>query len=190
MENSTLLKTGVDLFQIRKELIESTLWVDQDGLPNRPATRAGTSRIQLRTNKKIPGKHYHDIHETCDLEAWHVLSHTRDFVLEAARILNGTVGHVRVTSLCGGGEITPHIDVGEYCAIRDRYHLVIDAPMGTEFVAGDEKVVMREGEFWWFDNKQQHHVKNLGDTPRVHLVFDLLPRRAAWSTAGLAPLLP
>jgi hypothetical protein len=174
MKNFKLLKDKIDLSDIRQELRQSALWVNQDALVNRQATRAGTERIQLRTNKKIAGKHYHDIQETCDLEAWDTLLHTRNFVLEAASALDGEIGHVRVTSLRGGGEILPHIDVGEYCAIRDRYHLVIEASRGTEFVSGGERVVMREGEFWWFDNKQEHYVRNLGEMPRIHLIFDLL----------------
>ena len=85
------------------------------------------------------------------------------------------MGHVRVTNLRGGAEIIPHVGIGQYCAIRDRYHLVINAEAGTEFTAGDETVVMRENELWWFDNKKIHSVKNLGPSPRTHLIFDVRP---------------
>jgi hypothetical protein len=70
------------------------------------------------------------------------------------------------------GRPGPHADIDEYDAVRDCYHLVIDAPAGTEFIAGDEQVVMEENELWWFDNKKRHCVRNVG--ARVHLVFDLL----------------
>lgn len=173
MKNFLLLKYNLNLSNIRDELDWSDLWVDLDTLPNRPETQAGSVRIQLRTNKKIPGKHYHDIHETRDLPAWNILSSTRIFVTDFANEFGGEIGHVRVTNLRGNGEIIPHIDVGEYCFVRDRFHLVINSPKGTQFTAGGETVIMEEGQLWWFDNKVVHSVKNLCDRPRTHLIFDL-----------------
>jgi hypothetical protein len=175
MQNFRQLKSGLNLNSIRWELKVSDLWIDMDGRPNRPKTHANTGRIQLRTNKRIPGKSYHDIHETVDLAAWNVLIHTREFLLGFLREVGGELGHVRVTNLSPHAEIPAHVDVGEYCAIRDRYHLVINSESGTLFTAGDETVTMQENELWWFDNKKIHSVRNLGGKPRTHLVFDILP---------------
>jgi hypothetical protein len=175
MKSFQLIKSGLNLDAIREELAASDLWVDMDKLPNRPRTHANTDRIQLRTNRRVAGKSYHDIHETIDLPAWNILTQTRQFILEFLRELGGELGHVRVTDLSAGAEIPAHIDVGEYCAIRDRYHLVINSECGTLFTAGEETITMRENELWWFDNKQMHRVKNLNSSPRTHLVFDILP---------------
>jgi hypothetical protein len=175
LEKFERLKANLILNQIRDELLHSDLWVNLDSLPNRPRTWAGTSRIQLRTNQKIPGRHYHDVQETQDLPAWRTLTHTRNFVIDFAREVTGEIGHVRAASLRGGAEIIPHVDIGEYCAVRNRYHLVIVSKNGTEFIAGDERVTMNENELWWFDNKSLHSVRNPGDVPRIHLVFDILP---------------
>jgi hypothetical protein len=164
MRNFRLLRSGLNLETIRAELEASDLWVDMDGRPNRPQTHANTDRIQLRTNRRIPGKSYHDIHETVDLPAWNVLTRTREFVLGFLCEVGGELGHVRVTNLSPHAEIPAHIDVGEYCALRDRYHLVINSKQGTEFTVGDETVTMRENELWWFDNKKMHSVRNLGGT--------------------------
>jgi hypothetical protein len=174
MENFKLLKSGLNLNVIRAELDASDLWLDMDGRPNRPETQANTDRIQLRINQRIPGKHHHDIQETVDLPAWTILTHTREFVLGFLREVGGELGHVRVTNLRPHAEIPAHIDVGEYCALRDRYHLVINSEKGTEFTVGDETVTMHEDQLWWFDNKKMHSVRNLGGTPRTHLVFDIL----------------
>jgi phosphoenolpyruvate-protein kinase (PTS system EI component) len=167
--------TGLCIEAIRAELEASDLWVDMDSRTDRPKTYANTFRIQLRTNLRIAGKSYHDIHETRDLPAWKVLTETRRFVLGFLSEIGGELGHVRVTNLAGNAEITPHVDIGEYCAIRDRYHLVINSENGTLFTSGDETVTMRENELWWFDNKQMHSVRNLSESPRTHLVFDVLP---------------
>lgn len=173
MQNFRLIAADLDLRCIREELDRSNLWVDMDMQQNRQKTRASTLRIQLRTNQQIEGKHYHDIHETRDLAAWAQLPHTRSFVERFAGQADGEIGRVRVAKLRAGAEIVPHIDIGEYCAIRDRYHVVVYSPKGTQFVAGDERVIMKENEMWWFDNKKIHHVKNLGNTPRTHIVFDI-----------------
>jgi hypothetical protein len=174
VKNFRLIKSGVNLTAIRQELRNCHLWVDLGARKNSPATHADSDRIQLRTNQSVEGVHYRDVHETIDLPAWTVLSATRQFVVDFANLTSATIGHVRVTNLRAGAQIIPHIDIGEYCAIRDRYHLAINTH-GTQFTAGDETVIMQEGEFWWFDNKKLHHVRNLGDQPRTHLVFDLLP---------------
>ena len=177
MKNFRLIKNGLNLDAIRAELAASTLWVDMDSRGNRPKTQVNTDRIQLRANRQIPGRHYHNIHETVDLPAWrYPQSHQRDrFVLGFLREVGGDLGHVRVTSLNPGAEIPEHIDVGEYCAIRNRYHLVINSGQGTLFTSGDETVTMHENELWWFDNKKVHSVRNLGASPRTHLVFDICP---------------
>jgi hypothetical protein len=175
MKNFRLIKNGLNLDAIRAELTESTLWVDMDSRGNRPKTQVNTDRIQLRANRQIPGRHYHNIHETVDLPAWNILTHSREFVLGFLREVGGDLGHVRVTSLNPYAEIPEHIDVGEYCAIRNRYHLVISSAHGTLFTSGDETVTMHENELWWFDNKKLHSVRNLGSSPRTHLVFDICP---------------
>jgi hypothetical protein len=173
LKNFKLIGAELDLSHIREEVERSTLWVDMDTRPGRQKTRASTLRIQLRSNQTIMGTHYHDIHETRDLEAWAKLPRTRGFVERFAGQAGGEIGHVRVAQLRAGAEIVPHIDIGEYCAVRDRYHVVVNSPKGTQFVVGDEHVIMRENEMWWFDNKKIHSVKNLGDSPRMHIVFDV-----------------
>ena len=179
MKNFRLIKSGADLDAIRTELEASNLWVDMGARPNKPKTHANTARIQLRTNRHISGKSYHDIHETVDLPPWNILAATRQFVLEFLSQVGGELGHVRVTNLNDSAVIPAHIDIGEYCSIRDRYHLVINSEHGTLFSAGNEVVTMSENDLWWFDNKQIHSVTNLSCTPRTHLVFDILPRVAS-----------
>jgi len=112
MKNFKLLRSALDLQAIRGELRESQLWVDRHAASNAPATHRHTDRIQLRTNPRIEGQHYHDIQQGIDLLAWHALRHTRQFVQATVEELGGTVGHVRVTNLRGGAEIIPHVGIG------------------------------------------------------------------------------
>ncbi len=70
----------------------------------------------------------------------------------------------------------PHRDAGDYYRVRDRYHLVLRSPLGSFLRAGDQTVLMREGELWVFNNKIRHTAWNPARVPRIHLIFDLLPR--------------
>lgn len=177
MQNFHLLKSNLDLRAIRSELSRSLLWVDMNSTDNPARTQRNTARIQLRANVEIAGKHYHEIHATRSLSGWQQLTATRQFVVEFAQEVGGEIGRVRVANLSAGAAVIPHIDVGSYCASRDRYHLVINSEQGTRFVAGDESVTMHENELWWFDNRKMHSVYNPGSQSRTHLIFDLLPRR-------------
>ena len=77
--------------------------------------------------------------------------------------------------LLPGMRVFPHIDVGAYYRIRDRFHLVLKSPAGSPLTAERETVVMREGELWVFDNKVTHEAANRSEDLRVHLIFDVLP---------------
>jgi len=80
-------------------------------------------------------------------------------------------------------QVYRHIDTGAYYRVRDRYHFVLRSDGGSPLTSGDERCVLHEGQLWWFDNKLPHEAFNPGDTWRIHLIFDLLPRIAGQSSA-------
>ena len=110
-----------------------------------------------------------------------------DFLKHIADDQDSLLSRAKIVCLPAGRRVYPHVDRGEYYRVRNRYHLVLRSSMGSWLKAGDEEVRMREGELWWFDNKQMHEAFNDGDQDRIHMIFDLLPRaRAAevFSTAA------
>lgn len=88
-----------------------------------------------------------------------------------------------IVRLKPSGRVYPHVDRGSYYEFRDRYHLVLVSPGGSELSSGGERVVLQEGEVWWFDNKRVHSARNLSADWRVHAIFDLLSLRANCSPA-------
>ena len=74
-------------------------------------------------------------------------------------------------SLPVGGEVGQHIDIGEYYQTRDRYHLAIQG--AYDYTVGGETVRVEAGDLIWFDNKQSHGTKNVGDVVRITFVFDV-----------------
>jgi aspartyl/asparaginyl beta-hydroxylase (cupin superfamily) len=114
----------------------------------------------------------------------------RDFLLRTAQELGASPGRAKLVSLPPGRRVYPHIDRGEYYRLHARFHLVLRSPQGSFLRAGDEEITMREGELWWFDNKQVHEAHNHGDENRIHLIFDLLPRASRGLAFGQDALEP
>jgi hypothetical protein len=71
----------------------------------------------------------------------------------------------------------PHFDRGLYYLIRDRYHAVIKSPAGSRFQCGDQISTWHTGQVWWFNNHLVHQAFNDGSDERIHVIFDVLPKR-------------
>jgi len=141
-------------------------------------------RVQRETNtiplrgpaRPIPeGVHNNDHHPSERTELAARFPVIMGFVEDFARELGGELGRVNVVRLQPRGQVYRHIDHGDYYRLRDRYHLILQSPSGSVMEAGGETVRMREGELWWFDNKQPHEAFNESGDWRVHVIFDVLP---------------
>lgn len=142
--------------------------------------------IPLRGLRKsrIGGRKRRDVHESRWTSASRHFPVACRFLCEIAEDRDAMLGRARIVCLPAGRRVYPHIDRGDYYAVRDRYHLVLRSAAGSWLKAGDEAVRMKEGELWWFDNKQLHEAFNDGDQDRIHMIFDLLPRSFAGSVLG------
>ena len=137
-----------------------------------------TENIFLRAAKKPlpPGaKNANDVHESRVLRMAAKFPRTLAFCERVARSTGGHLGRATLVALLPGSKVYPHIDTGAYYRIRDRYHLVLRSRDGSPLTAGDETVVMGEGELWVFNNKIRHSARNPSSEPRIHLIFDVLP---------------
>ena len=110
----------------------------------------------------------------------------RQFLKDFAKAEGGLLSRAKIVCLPAGCRVYPHIDRGDYYRLRTRYHLVLRSAKGSWLKAGNEEVRMREGELWWFDNKQIHEAVNDGDQDRIHMIFDLLPRSRSIEAFGAA----
>ena len=92
---------------------------------------------------------------------------------------------VRLMKLApGGGTLERHTDQADPdSGVQDgraaRFHIPLITNPGVIFttwdVHGSEKDVhMKEGEVWYLDTRKPHRAVNRGDTPRVHLVIDVV----------------
>jgi len=170
----------IDIASIRNEINASAhLWLDNTSRQQNIKVQRETHTIFLRSAKKpfpqgVSGNDIHLSSETKNSALFPFLMRT---LQEFANHVEGKLSRVTVVRLQPESRVYPHIDEGEYYKYRDRYHIVVDSPSGSEMVAGNEKITWREGEFWWFDNKAMHEAYNKGEDHRVHIIFDVLPNK-------------
>ena len=162
------------------------MWLADTSRQRKVRCQRDTRNIFLRAPRKPlpPGaKNANDVHESRLAPAAAKFPHSLAFCERVAREQGGTLGRATLVTLLPKCRVFPHVDTGAYYRIRDRFHLVLSSPGGSRLTAGDETVVMREGECWVFNNKIRHWADNPSEVPRVHLIFDLLfaPGRGYYS---------
>ena len=179
-KNFALMKAGVDVGPMLEEIDgQPQLWDADTRRQTNIQVQRETSSIPLRgALKPIPDgvnqNNWHPSRRTpyadrCPrIYAW-----VEQFVNE----LGGDLSRISVVRLNPHGRVYPHIDEGDYYKVRDRYHLVLRSPGGSEMNSGGEEVVFRDGELWWFNNKAVHDAFNPSAEGRIHVIFDVLPSR-------------
>ncbi len=159
---------------------EPEIWLTDTSRQRKVRCQRNTRNIFLRSARKPlpPGAtNANDVHESRVSPAAKEFPRTLAYCQRVADAMGGLLGRATLVSLLPECKVLPHIDVGAYYRIRDRFHLVLKSSRGSPLTAEDETVVMQEGELWVFNNKARHWADNRSDEPRVHLIFDVLPPR-------------
>lgn len=179
LKNFRKIEDRVDVLPIAAELAsQPEAWLAQTGRQRvRVQREALAIPIRGLRRSKLVGRNRRDVHESRYTTLSRSFPAARRFIESVARELDATLARAKIVDLPPGARVHAHVDRGEYYARRDRYHLVIESA-GCPMRAGDEIVVMRPGELWWFDNKTEHEAWNDSDSPRIHLIFDLEPGRS------------
>ena len=179
MRHFTRLAEGVDTGPLLAELdAEPDLWLADTSRQRKVRCQRHTRNIFLRSPRKPlpPGaKNANDVHESRVTRAAAKFPRALAFCEAVAGDRGAALGRATLVALLPGSRVYPHVDAGAYYRVRDRLHLVLRSAEGSPLSAGEETVVMREGELWAFDNKVRHWAHNPSEEPRVHLIFDLLP---------------
>ena len=154
------------------------MWLVDTSRQRKVRCQRNTQNIFLRAPRKPlpPGeKNANNVHESRMAPAAKKFPCALAFCERIAEELEATLGRATLVTLLPKSQVFPHVDTGSYYRIRDRLHLVLKSPQGSPLAAGNETVVMHEGELWVFDNKIRHWAENASSEPRIHLIFDVLP---------------
>ena len=187
--NFTRVREGVDVTGLLKEIeAASEMWLYDTSRQRKVRCQRHTRNIFLRVARKpLPAdaKNANDVHESVYARNARRFPNALKFLHTTAVSERATLGRATLVALPAGKCVYPHRDAGDYYRVRDRYHLVLRSPQGSLLRAGDQTVVMREGEIWVFNNKIEHAAQNPARLTRIHLIFDLLPMPGHGHYVGL-----
>ena len=163
------------------------IWHEHTGRQETAGVQREALAIPIRGLRKSAqaGRARRDVHESRWTSGSVRLPMTRYFLNQIAETEGSILGRAKIVCLPPGHKVYPHVDRGEYYRVRNRYHLILQSS-GSWMRAGNDEVRMRTGELWWFDNNAEHEAMNDGDTDRIHLIFDLLPRALEHVVFGAA----
>ena len=82
------------------------------------------------------------------------------------------MGRVMIVNLKPCGHVTKHNDQGKYADHYQRFHLVLKSNQHCFQTCGNELQRFEVGDVWWFDHKKLHTAHNVGDSSRIHIIFD------------------
>lgn len=159
--------------QVKADLATGPLLGELAAVRNRH-TRVDATALRCVRTSCIGERARRDVHESRWTETSRSLRYTCNFLKAFAAERGVELGRAKIVVLPAGQRIQPHVDRGDYYLFRDRYHVVLKSAAGSWLKAGDEDVVMRAGELWWFNNKTTHEAANLGHEDSIHLIFDAL----------------
>lgn len=175
MKNIRVIKTGIDVSKILAQLKQypedwggQTKMEGTDSLLNHGFPEVSAGVLQLVMGGVLSAEDYVGDTEIC-IPTPAARRHTE--------IMNFMSTRFKKISRCGflslpvGGAVGTHIDIGNYYATRDRYHLSIQG--SYEYTVGNETVLVEPGTLLWFDNKLPHGTRNVGDCVRITFVFDI-----------------
>jgi GNAT superfamily N-acetyltransferase len=180
MNHFTRIPTGFSVDQALNELGANPWMWDQITLRQDfvGSDHKDTQTIYIRGPKVWTGKDYMATDNAQDYFGnINDLPEVAALVREAACAVGARdLGYVMVVRLNPGGRVTPHIDEGPYADHYTRFHLVLSTNRRCVMRSGAEWAHMAEGELWQFDHKAEHEFVNEGDTERIHIIFDAVPR--------------
>lgn len=175
MKNFHLIKSGIDIALLGDQLARSPeLW---DANPQRRGgVHAEMTDIWVRYRAieelKEP-KNYREPHFGVFYPAWHALPALRPIVFDLMRDVEAVhLGAILITRIPPGGQILPHDDRGSWHA--EFHNCKIYVPIANNpdclNICEHDRLVMKTGEAWTFDNLRTHSVENNGDTERITLI--------------------
>ena len=175
MKYFKLIRSDIDVAPLLGEICsQEEAWLIDTGRQSKIRVQRDTNTIFLRAAVPRPDLNVNENQETRLTSLAKQFPLALTFMTEFAREMNCRLSRATIVRLKPGSRVFRHIDEGSYYFLRDRFHLVLQSSAGSVLSSGGEQVRMREGELWWFDNKQYHESANESGDWRIHYIFDLL----------------
>lgn len=170
MENFALIKTGIDVSDLRALLNKTDLW----GTGDLRTDTTEPQHIFLRVNKNVKKNTPAEAVEFYETSVFWQLPEVHPFIFNTFSLMYGTrLGGCLIAKMPPHSSIPEHSDIGPCAYYYDlRLHIVLQA-INVDFHCGSETVQMNTGDMWWFDLNQPHSLVNNSDIERIHLIMDI-----------------
>jgi hypothetical protein len=163
-----------DIAAVQREVAAAeSLWHVDSARQRNVAVQRETQSIALRAARRSPGVALNDTLASAPTALAAHFPVVMQLVGEICAQRGGTPARVMVVRLRPGGRVYPHVDAGAYYRAHDRLHIDVLSESGCMLACAGERVAMRPGEVWQFDNGLEHHAANPGRHWRVHVIFDV-----------------
>lgn len=177
MENMLKVCDNVDVLPLLTELhTHKELW---NSIParteNKNSPHYGADDIWVRYNDPSNLAAGDTPHFAVWYPAYHKLPALRSIIFPLmARFSATQLGGILITRIPPGGSIKPHVDSGWHPAHYPlKLYVVLKGNDKCVNRVGEDRVAMRTGEVWYFDNMVEHAVVNGGDEERITLIICL-----------------
>lgn len=150
------------------------IWIrctEDDWVPYHFKRMTGTNRELTESQYAVYAKSFKN-NQVDDL----LSSYTNVIVDELEKEFNGYAGRVLYARMAPNKKISPHIDPGYYLGVVHRFHVPIITNDNVKFTIDNTVFNMKTGVLYEIDNKLMHGVENLGDSERIHLIIDIIPK--------------
>lgn len=174
------IAAGVEVLPLMLDLYrQPELWDRHTARTGGDGSFKGTSDIWVRfrdpsglVSREAFAEPFHPVF----YDAWHALPHLRPIVFGLmARLEAVALGGVLITRVPAGQQVAPHDDRGRWHPeyYRTKAYLPLATNPQCYSTCGNERVVMKVGEAWLFDNLETHSTVNDGETDRVTLIVSM-----------------
>lgn len=174
-KTTTIRKLGaVDIGALRTAVlaIPWQIWEAENAAkPNKFEVLDGTRHIVLRFIDNP--RDWRSSHDRAAWPQWRGL--LEPVLAQAARgygYARGVFPRVMLASMPPGGVIHPHVDANPAAKWPHKIHVPVSTNAGVVSCFGGEEHHFPPGEAVEVNNLGPHWVRNDGDTPRVHLIFE------------------
>ena len=177
MDNFYRIADGLDIGPLLLQIKQNPQLWDENTLRTQHSGTAHSeaSDIWLRFNEIPDSPEIVIDDKVCvNYPAFSVLTESHPIILSLMhRVRGAIIGRCLITRLIPGKRIYPHTDMGAPAEYYERYHIPLKSLPGVVFRAGDERVEMRAGEVWWFNNCIEHEVINNSQDERIVMIVDI-----------------
>ena len=94
-----------------------------------------------------------------------------EFLNKFVFMYGGEIHRVSLVLLPPKAEVFSHVDGGTYYKGKDRLHITLQGEYMMQVDTDVQK--FKQGELWFFDNKQTHSTRNNSNTDRITMIFDV-----------------